>query len=415
MAARGRRCPSPAAALLRPSRRTPSLAPCLRSPSARARRLPPALASVCRGRPASLAPPRRATASAGTPSTAARAVRPRWPRTPSVPPRSRASLLAGTAPCLELPRPRAVSNARVRDHRCLPAAPSRHHCLSPPAPLALSRASSVPRPRNLAPARSHGRAWPPLPVPYCGSAPAKPPHAVARTPPPQPQRPRAAAPLRSPPPAAASRRASPRRAGLRPPSALPVAPLGCTGAHARSSHGKETKQRTANQIHTHRALSLLSLSPPRPLSLLSLSPLPDAHQIRTHRRPRRSSLRRLLSSPAVSAACLLFGLAGFLAAAVSLSRAPAEAPWGHCPDSSHPLSVSVAWDRRPGDAAGGATDLPAGLATGSRGRHKVMAFVGIFTGFGSVGRRRALRRTWLPSDRQGLLLNCCTLLTTTDK
>ncbi|XP_073365531.1 probable beta-1,3-galactosyltransferase 14 [Aegilops tauschii subsp. strangulata] len=152
--------------------------------------------------------------------------------------------------------------------------------------------------------------------------------------------------------------------------------------------GKETKQRTANQIHTHRALSLLSLSP-----------LPDAHQIRTYR---RSSLRRLLSSPAVSAACLHFGLAGFLAAAVSLSRAPAEAPRGRCPDSSHPLSVSVAWDRRPGDAAGGATDLPAGLATGSRGRHKVMAFVGIFTGFGSDG-RRALRRTWLPSDRQGLL------------
>uniref|UniRef100_A0A8I6YKD3 Hexosyltransferase n=1 Tax=Hordeum vulgare subsp. vulgare TaxID=112509 RepID=A0A8I6YKD3_HORVV len=95
---------------------------------------------------------------------------------------------------------------------------------------------------------------------------------------------------------------------------------------------------------------------------------------------RRSLLRRLLSSPAVSAACLLFGLAGFLAAA-----------------------ISVAWDRRPGDAAGGATELPAGHATGSRGRHKVMAFVGIFTGFGSVGRRRTLRRTWLPSDRQGLL------------
>nr|XP_040249579.1 uncharacterized protein LOC109743007 [Aegilops tauschii subsp. strangulata] len=97
----------------------------------------------------------------------------------------------------------------------------------------------------------------------------------------------------------------------------------------------------------------------------------SAGVIRTHRRPRRSSLRHLLSSPAVSAACLLFGLAGFLAAAVSLSRAPAEAPRGRCPDSSHPLSVSVAWDRRPGDAAGGATDLPAGLATGSRGRHKV--------------------------------------------
>ncbi|KAE8819522.1 putative beta-1,3-galactosyltransferase 14 [Hordeum vulgare] len=91
---------------------------------------------------------------------------------------------------------------------------------------------------------------------------------------------------------------------------------------------------------------------------------------------RRSSLRRLLSSPAVSASCLLFDLAA---------------------------AVSVAWDQRPGNAAGGATELPVGHATGSRGRHKVMAFVGIFTGFGSVVRRRALRRTWLPSDRQGLL------------
>ncbi|XP_073357873.1 probable beta-1,3-galactosyltransferase 14 [Aegilops tauschii subsp. strangulata] len=169
--------------------------------------------------------------------------------------------------------------------------------------------------------------------------------------------------------------------------------------------GRRQRDKTADgkpDPHPPRVISSLPLSP-RPLSLLSLSPLPDAHQIHTHRRPRRSSLRRLLSSPAVSAACLLFGLARFLAAAVSLSRAPAEAPRGRCPDSSHPLSVSVAWDRRPGDAAGGATDLPAGLATGSRGRHKVMAFVGIFTGFGSVGRCRALRRTWLPSDRQGLL------------
>ncbi|KAI4964551.1 hypothetical protein ZWY2020_005508 [Hordeum vulgare] len=74
---------------------------------------------------------------------------------------------------------------------------------------------------------------------------------------------------------------------------------------------------------------------------------------------RRSSLRRLLSSPAVSASCLLFDLAA---------------------------AVSVAWDRRPGNAAGGATELPVGHATGSRGRHKVMAFVGIFTGFGSVVR-----------------------------
>nr|BAX24827.1 beta 1,3-glycosyltransferase-like protein III [Oryza glumipatula]BAX24875.1 putative Avr9 elicitor response protein [Oryza longistaminata] len=125
---------------------------------------------------------------------------------------------------------------------------------------------------------------------------------------------------------------------------------------------------------------------------------------------RRAALRRILSTPAFSAACLLFGLAGFLAAALSFSWSPGSAPRARCPDSSRPLSVSVAWDRRPGDAsagavaaAGAAVDLPASHATGSRGRHKVMAFVGIFTGFGSVGRRRALRRTWLPADRQGLL------------
>nr|XP_020175229.1 formin-like protein 20 [Aegilops tauschii subsp. strangulata] len=103
-------------------------------------------------------------------------------------PASAPPLLAGTVPRLELPRLHAASSARVRGHRYLPAAPSRHHCLSPPAPLALSHASSMPRPRPLAPARAHGRAWPPLPVPCRGSAPAKPPHAVTGPPPPQPQR-----------------------------------------------------------------------------------------------------------------------------------------------------------------------------------------------------------------------------------
>jgi hypothetical protein len=37
-----------------------------------------------------------------------------------------------------------------------------------------------------------------------------------------------------------------------------------------------------------------------------------------------------------------------------------------------------------------------------RERQKVMGFVGIQTGFGSSGRRRSLRKTWMPSDRQGL-------------
>ncbi|KAI5018405.1 hypothetical protein ZWY2020_043293 [Hordeum vulgare] len=46
---------------------------------------------------------------------------------------------------------------------------------------------------------------------------------------------------------------------------------------------------------------------------------------------RRSSLRGLLSSPAVFAACLLFGLAGFLAAAVSVAwDRRHRAPGGPC-------------------------------------------------------------------------------------
>ncbi|KAJ0733612.1 putative galactosylxylosylprotein 3-beta-galactosyltransferase [Helianthus annuus] len=53
-----------------------------------------------------------------------------------------------------------------------------------------------------------------------------------------------------------------------------------------------------------------------------------------------------------------------------------------------PLSVSVVWDQ----SGGG----------GVQERHKVMGFVGIQTGFASVGRRRALRKTWFPSDHQRL-------------
>ncbi|KAF3778458.1 putative beta-1-3-galactosyltransferase 14 [Nymphaea thermarum] len=35
-------------------------------------------------------------------------------------------------------------------------------------------------------------------------------------------------------------------------------------------------------------------------------------------------------------------------------------------------------------------------------RRKVMGFVGIQTGFASAGRRRSLRKTWMPADREGL-------------
>ncbi|KAJ0869516.1 putative galactosylxylosylprotein 3-beta-galactosyltransferase [Helianthus annuus] len=57
-----------------------------------------------------------------------------------------------------------------------------------------------------------------------------------------------------------------------------------------------------------------------------------------------------------------------------------------------PLSVSVLWDQSSGGLVSG----------GVHKRHKVMGFVGIQTGFASVGRRRALRKTWFPSDHQRL-------------
>nr|XP_043626795.1 probable beta-1,3-galactosyltransferase 14 [Erigeron canadensis] len=62
---------------------------------------------------------------------------------------------------------------------------------------------------------------------------------------------------------------------------------------------------------------------------------------------------------------------------------------------SKPLSVSVVWDKSGSGSGGAATD-------GDQKRHKVMGFVGIQTGFGSVERRKALRKTWMPSDHQGL-------------
>nr|KAJ0195229.1 hypothetical protein LSAT_V11C700382560 [Lactuca sativa] len=61
---------------------------------------------------------------------------------------------------------------------------------------------------------------------------------------------------------------------------------------------------------------------------------------------------------------------------------------------SKPISVSVVWDR-----SGGSSDL---VSEGDQNRHKVMGFVGIQTGFASAGRRRSLRKTWMPSDHQGL-------------
>ncbi|XP_044482855.1 probable beta-1,3-galactosyltransferase 14 [Mangifera indica] len=84
--------------------------------------------------------------------------------------------------------------------------------------------------------------------------------------------------------------------------------------------------------------------------------------------------------------CLIVGIAGFIfgiSAILAVSRGCSNSPL---------RSVKVRWTTSANND---------GLASESK-RHKVMGFVGIQTGFGSTGRRRSLRKTWMPSDRQGL-------------
>ncbi|OMO74815.1 Zinc finger, PHD-type [Corchorus capsularis] len=82
----------------------------------------------------------------------------------------------------------------------------------------------------------------------------------------------------------------------------------------------------------------------------------------------------------------LFSLSSFLNSGIS----------GYRCRSSGPRSVRVLWDR-----TGNGNKASADDNNGPK-RHKVMGFVGIQTGFGSTGRRRSLRKTWMPSDPQGL-------------
>ncbi|KAL7249669.1 hypothetical protein ACSBR1_011786 [Camellia fascicularis] len=88
--------------------------------------------------------------------------------------------------------------------------------------------------------------------------------------------------------------------------------------------------------------------------------------------------------------CFLIGLTGFVFGFVAILRQPL----GYKCRDGKPQSVSVVWERSSGGGNGN--------GNGDQKRYKVMGFVGIQTGFGSVERRRSLRQTWMPSDRQGL-------------
>ncbi|XP_071723652.1 probable beta-1,3-galactosyltransferase 14, partial [Rutidosis leptorrhynchoides] len=93
--------------------------------------------------------------------------------------------------------------------------------------------------------------------------------------------------------------------------------------------------------------------------------------------------------------CLAVGIAGFLFGLTAVLY-PANSGDYNCA-GGHPRSVRVVWDK-----SGNGISLANSNGDDSNTRPKVMGFVGIQTGFGSVGRRRSLRKTWMPSDRQGL-------------
>ncbi|KAJ0045137.1 hypothetical protein Pint_04713 [Pistacia integerrima] len=90
---------------------------------------------------------------------------------------------------------------------------------------------------------------------------------------------------------------------------------------------------------------------------------------------------------------LIIGIAGFV---FGISAILAVSHGGYRCNNSPPRSVKVLWTTN-----ANTNNDKGGLGSESK-RHKVMGFVGIQTGFGSVGRRRSLRKTWMPSDRQGL-------------
>ena len=104
-----------------------------------------------------------------------------------------------------------------------------------------------------------------------------------------------------------------------------------------------------------------------------------------HARPfPSSSLSSRRSTFLILSFIFLFGLSGFIFGLTAFFRP------NRCL-SARPRSVRVLWDHGGGGGGGAGNN-----------RHKVMGFVGVFSGFRSVGRRQALRKTWFPSDPNGL-------------
>ncbi|KAL5730001.1 hypothetical protein ACHQM5_002881 [Ranunculus cassubicifolius] len=89
--------------------------------------------------------------------------------------------------------------------------------------------------------------------------------------------------------------------------------------------------------------------------------------------------------------CLVIGIAGFLFGSIAIVKSSS----GDKCRNFRPRSVSVVWEKN-------RVESKSLIDLNNEKRHKVMGFVGIQTGFGSVGRRKSLRKTWMPSDPEGL-------------
>ncbi|ONI12483.1 hypothetical protein PRUPE_4G167600 [Prunus persica] len=98
--------------------------------------------------------------------------------------------------------------------------------------------------------------------------------------------------------------------------------------------------------------------------------------------------------------CLLFGLSGFIFGLVSLLHPSRQ----YKCLTSKSRSVKVIWETGSSSSSSSQNGLVLNVGDGNDNnkRKKVMGFVGIQTGFRSTGRRQSLRKTWMPSDAQGL-------------
>ncbi|KAK4742492.1 hypothetical protein SAY87_000493 [Trapa incisa] len=113
--------------------------------------------------------------------------------------------------------------------------------------------------------------------------------------------------------------------------------------------------------------------------------MPSSPKLLHHGRPapRRSTV-------VVLGTCLMIGFSGFIFGLTAIFSSGGQ----KC-TSAEPRSVRVVWEKQGVSGSIGSSAV-------QNKRHKVMGFVGIQTGFGSTGRRRSLRQTWMPFDRQGL-------------